>query len=472
MAKPFALRSCSRCIVHWMSVLSAGATVGCTASPVRRKAARGGESSDATSSVGSSSGETASKRARVLRRERQEKAKGTLEAKLSAALERVEHLEARVARSTHHASAGDVELVPVPVHLAARARAMIESLEAHAKDCAEIGEDIHYASLASARARSSNLVHKRGNVAKHSMLASDPALDPYAFDRASANRIQRGVRAFHAVRSADVAAGPNAEVFSLCEDDSDHEVPGAGADVDSQTDLSFQVHAKSCVVSTDPRDAIIVGLCALGGAQLEAHRVCRAHIDQLFRQQAESCECSAEWFPVSCEVEDPVPLIAESVMDNIGALESAFDKYRSGVAHLFGAAADGYVSGSAGSDADDGTIGGDDGPKASKKESKNIDKHPAQLEPTGQPGKRAAQRARRKARAWLESKQNHDVYLNLLSELKGFNDLILMALEGELKLERKVRKSRRPRRLAWVLSQQYQERECKDHCFASELVPT
>ena len=113
-----------------------------------------------------------------MRRERQEKAKGTLEAKLSAALERVQHLEALVARSTYDASTGDIELVPVPVHLAAHARAMIGSLEAHAKDCVEVCEDIHYDSLAAACAKSSNFVYKRGNVTKHSLLALGPALDP------------------------------------------------------------------------------------------------------------------------------------------------------------------------------------------------------------------------------------------------------------------------------------------------------
>lgn len=83
----------------------------------------------------------------------------------------------------------------------------------------------------------------------------------------------------------------------------------------------------------------------------------------------------------------------------------------------------------------------------------------AHLDPTGQPGERAAQRAQQKARAWLERKRNPDVYLNLLSERKGFSDLIVMALEGELMLDKTVRNSRRRRRLAWVLSQQYLERE-------------
>ena len=60
----------------------------------------------------------------------------------------------------------------------------------------------------------------------------------------------------------------------------------------------------------------------------------------------------------------------------------------------------------------------------------------------------AAQRARQKARARLDNKHNWDDYLDLLSELKGFSDVIVMALEGELRLDRKVKYSRRRRRLA------------------------
>ena len=45
--------------------------------------------------------------------------------------------------------------------------------------------------------------------------------------------------------------------------------------------------------------------------------------------------------------------------------------------------------------------------------------------PAAQPGKRAAQRARQRARAWLVIKRDRDVFLNLLSELRGFSDLIL-----------------------------------------------
>ena len=89
---------------------------------------------------------------------------------------------------------------------------------------------------------------------------------------------------------------------------------------------------------------------------------------------------------------------------------------------------------------------------------REVDKHPAQLDPSGQPGKRAAQCARQKARAWLDNKRNWDDYLDLLSELKGFSDVIVMALEGELRLNRKVKYSRRRRRLAWVLCGQYRER--------------
>ena len=80
------------------------------------------------------------------------------------------------------------------------------------------------------------------------------------------------------------------------------------------------------------------------------------------------------------------------------------------------------------------------------------------VDPNGQPGKRAAQRARQRARAWLDSKRDRDEFLNLLADLNGFSDAIFTALEGEIHLDRPVRRSRRRRRVAWVLSEQYYER--------------
>ena len=268
----------------------------CTALVAERKAAGGGfPRSDDESDSGaclSSGGESASQASRALRRMRQEKARGNLEARLQAALDRVVSLEqeASMLQELQRCSeSGEVEWIPVATHLAGRGRALLASLEAHAADCATVGVDIHYAGEASARAKSErDLVHLHGNVARHHGLASDPALDPCAMNRPAANRAQRKAHAKRCkiqqedrvCQGPDVAAGA-ATVFYSLTDDEDDGTMAAMKQAATQTELCFDDHNKGCVVACSGLVAIEAGLAMLAQERLQVHELCNALAEEL-----------------------------------------------------------------------------------------------------------------------------------------------------------------------------------------------
>lgn len=98
-----------------------------------------------------------------------------------------------------------------------------------------------------------------------------------------------------------------------------------------QTVLSFQDHTRSCAVSTNPYEATLVGLCALGAERFEAHRACIAKVGEILNA---TCEDSTSRTPAGHEVVATVPLYDESVARDVGALTDALDRYRRKVAIL------------------------------------------------------------------------------------------------------------------------------------------